>query len=116
MVYEGKYYCTLKTELERIWLQNKIPVLDIDVKGAIHVQQQFPSTSLSLFIQPPSVEELKKRLMGRGTESEESLQARLNKAAYELSFKQHFNEVIINDQLEKACAEATKIVGDFLQD
>lgn len=116
MVYEGKYYGTLKTELERIWLQNKIPVLDIDVKGAIHVQQQFPSTSLSLFIQPPSVEELKKRLMGRGTESEESLQARLNKAAYELSFKQHFNEVIINDQLEKACAEATKIVGDFLQD
>ncbi len=114
MVYEGKYYGTLKTELERIWLQNKIPVLDIDVKGAIHVQQQFPTTSLSLFIQPPSVEELKKRLLGRGTESEASLQARLNKATYELSFKHHFNEIIINDQLEKACREAEKIVGRFI--
>jgi guanylate kinase len=114
MVYEGKYYGTLKTELEHIWQQHKIPVLDIDVKGAIHVQQQFPTTSLSLFIQPPSVEELKKRLLGRGTESEASLQTRLNKATYELSFKHHFNEIIINDQLEKACIEAEKIVQRFI--
>jgi len=114
MVYEGKYYGTLKSELEKIWQQNKIPVLDIDVKGAIHVQQQFPQTSLSLFIEPPSVNELKNRLQGRGTETDESLAARVNKAAYELSFKDHFNEIIINDDLQKACNQATEIVKAFI--
>jgi guanylate kinase len=114
MVYEGKYYGTLKSELEKIWNQNKIPVLDIDVKGAIHVQQQFPQTSLSLFIQPPSVEELKKRLQSRGTETAESLAARINKASYELSFKEHFNKVVVNDELQNACAEAENIVEAFI--
>ena len=114
MVYEGKYYGTLNIELEKIWQQNKIPVLDIDVKGAIHVQQQFPLTSLSLFIQPPSVEELKNRLHGRGTETEASIAARINKAAYELSFIQHFNKVVINDDLQKACTDAAAIVNSFV--
>ena len=115
MVYEGKYYGTLKAELEKIWNENKIPVLDIDVKGAIHVQQQYPQTSLSLFIQAPSVDELKKRLESRGTESAESVTARVNKAAYELSFKDHFNKVIINDELERACGEAEIIVAGFIK-
>lgn len=114
MVYEGKYYGTLKEELQRIWNEQKIPVLDIDVKGAIHVQQQFPQTTLSLFIEPPSVEELKKRLLSRGTETEESLAARINKASYELSFKEHFNKVIVNDDLQKACIEAEMIVYGFI--
>jgi guanylate kinase len=114
MVYEGKYYGTLKSELERIWQQNKIPVLDIDVKGAIHVQQQYPQSSLSLFIQTPSVDELKKRLESRGTETPESLAARVNKAAYELSFKDQFNKLIVNDDLQRACNEATAIVADFI--
>ncbi|MFN8244208.1 MAG: guanylate kinase [Ferruginibacter sp.] len=114
MVYEGKYYGTLRSELERIWNRGQVPVLDIDVKGAIHVQQQLPGNTLSLFIEPPSVEELKKRLEGRGTETAESLAARLNKAAYELSFKEHFNKVIVNDDLQKACAEAAAAVGAFL--
>ena len=114
MVYEGKYYGTLKSELEKIWQQNKIPVLDIDVKGAIHVQQQFPQTSLSLFIEPPSVSELKKRLQSRGTETAESIAARVNKAAYELSFKDHFNKVVVNDDLQKACIEAEMIVFGFI--
>ncbi len=114
MVYEGKYYGTLKEELQRIWDQGRIPVLDIDVKGAIHVQQQFPGQVLSLFIQPPSVEELKKRLVARGTETAESLQARVNKASYELSFSHSFNRVIVNDDLSKACAEAENIVGAFI--
>lgn len=113
MVYEGKYYGTLKEELQRIWNEDKIPVLDIDVKGAIHVQQQFPQTTLSLFIEPPSVEELRKRLQSRGTETEESLAARVNKASYELSFKEHFNKVIVNDDLQKACKEAVAIVEEF---
>jgi guanylate kinase len=115
MVYEGKYYGTLKSELQRIWTNHQVPVLDIDVKGAIHVQQQYPQTSLSLFIEPPSVDELHRRLETRGTETPESLQARVNKASYEISFKHHFNHVIVNSTLEQACAEATRIVREFLQ-
>jgi guanylate kinase len=115
MVYEGKYYGTLKSELHRIWNENKVPLLDIDVKGAIHVQQQYPETTLSLFIEPPSIDELKRRLTSRGTESEESLNARVNKAAYELSFKHSFDCVIINSDLKHACAEAEKIICEFIK-
>jgi guanylate kinase len=115
MVYEGKYYGTLRSELERIWKENKIPLLDIDVKGAIHVQTQFPNSSLSIFIQPPSVEELKKRLQIRGTESEASLQSRVNKATFELTFKDEFDKTIVNDDLDKACAEAAAIVDQFIK-
>jgi guanylate kinase len=114
MVYEGRYYGTLKTELQRIWANNKIPILDIDVKGAIHVQEQFPEQSLSIFVQPPSIEELKRRLELRATESAEALQDRLNKAAYEISFRHHFNKIIINDNLQKACEEARNVISDFL--
>ena len=113
MVYEGKYYGTLRKELDRIWNKEEVPVLDIDVKGAIHVQQQFPETSLSIFIEPPSVEELKRRLESRGTETPETLQARVNKAAYEISFKQHFDRIIVNDDLTKACEEAEAIIKAF---
>lgn len=115
MVYEGKYYGTLKAELERIWANNEVPVLDIDVKGAIHVQQQFPDQCLSLFIEPPSVDELKKRLLSRGTETEESLAARVNKASYEISFKHHFDICIVNDDLPKACKEAEDAIVTFLR-
>ncbi|MCG7856374.1 guanylate kinase [Flavihumibacter sp.] len=114
MVYEGKYYGTLKNELDRIWNNGQTPMLDIDVKGAIHVQQQYPDQTLSLFIEPPSVDELRKRLFGRGTETDESLQARINKAGYEISFKHHFDHIIVNDNLEKACAEAEKLILQFL--
>jgi len=114
MVYEDKYYGTLKSELERIWSEGRVPILDIDVKGAIHVQKQFPKTSLSIFVQPPSVEELKKRLLSRGTETEESIATIVNKASYELSFSHSFNKVIVNDDLEKACAETEKIILDFI--
>lgn len=115
MVYEGKYYGTLKQELQRIWDLGKVPVLDIDVKGAIHVQQQYPGKVLSLFIQPPSVEELKKRLESRGTETAESLNARVSKASYELSFSHSFSHVIVNDVLEKACEEAENLVRAFIK-
>lgn len=114
MVYEGKYYGTLKSELERIWAIGKVPVLDIDVKGAIHVQQQYNPGSLSIFIEPPSVEELRKRLEGRGTETPESLAARVNKASYEISFKDQFHHTVVNRDLATACSEAEKIVGEFL--
>lgn len=114
MVYEGKYYGTLKSELKRIWGQNKVPILDIDVKGAIHIQQQYPENTLSIFIEPPSVNELKNRLQSRGTESAESIDARVNKASYELSFKEHFNKAVVNDNLEKACITAATLVEEFL--
>lgn len=114
MVYEGRYYGTLKSELERIWKENKIPVLDIDVKGAIHVQQEYPINTLSIFIEPPSVESLKNRLMGRGSETDDSLTARVNKASYELTFKDHFNESILNENFEQACVKAKELVSRFI--
>jgi len=114
MVYEGKYYGTMKQELLRIWDMQQVPVLDIDVKGAIHVQQQYPDSSLSLFIEPPSVDELRRRLMSRGTETPESLQARINKASFEISFKHQFNHIIVNDNLENACNRASELVRVFL--
>jgi guanylate kinase len=115
MVYEGKYYGTLKSEMDRIWSEGKTPVLDIDVKGAIHVQQQYPGQCLSLFIQAPSVDELKKRLESRGTETPESLHTRLSKAEYEMSFRHKFDAVVINDDLEKAQREAAALIQQFLQ-
>jgi len=114
MVYEGSYYGTLKAELERIWNLGKVPILDIDVKGAIHLQDQFPNRCLSIFIEPPSVAELKKRLESRGTETPESLANRVNKASYELSFKNHFHKNILNDNLEKACRETEEVIKEFL--
>lgn len=114
MVYHDKYYGTLKIELERIWKQHKVPLLDVDVKGGINIQNQYREHSLSLFIEPPSIEELERRLKARGTETAESLQARINKAAYELTFKDKFDHIILNDKLERACAEAEQIVRKFL--
>ena len=115
MVYEGKYYGTLKSDIERIWNEDKIPVLDIDVQGAIHVQQQYPVNTIAIFIQAPSAEELKRRLKLRGSETDESLQARLNKSSYEMTFKKHFENIITNENFETACAEADKIVGRFFK-
>jgi guanylate kinase len=114
MVYEGRYYGTLKSEIQRLRQLHKIPILDIDVKGAIHVQEQFPEQSLSIFVQPPSIEELKRRLELRATESADALQDRLNKAAYEISFRHHFNKIIVNDNLQTACEEARHTIADFL--
>ncbi len=114
MVYEGKYYGTLKTELDRIWEAGKIPMLDIDVKGAIHVQEQFGHQCLSIFIEPPSVEELKRRLESRGTETPESIATRVSKASYEISFNHHFNTTIVNNDLAKACSETEEVIKAFL--
>ena len=116
MVYEGKYYGTLKSEIHRIWKEEKVPLLDIDVQGAVHVQQEHREQCLSIFIEPPSVDELKRRLSSRGTETPESLATRVNKATYELSFKDHFDKVIVNSDLEKACKEAEMIIRSFIDD
>ena len=115
MVYEGKYYGTLKSELQKIWDQHKIPVLDIDVKGAISVQKQIGANCLSIFIMPPSIEVLKERLENRKTETAESLEVRLDKAAYEISFSNQFNAIIENSDLALACSETEKLITAFLQ-
>ncbi len=114
MVYEGKYYGTLRSELERMWIAGQVPMLDIDVQGAVHVQQRFAGDCLSIFIQPPSIEELRRRLQGRGTETPESLETRVSKASYEMSFSHQFNKTILNDDLEKACLETETVIKEFL--
>lgn len=114
LVYEGKYYGTLKSEIQRIWDEGKAALLDVDVKGGVQVQQQFPGKSLSLFIEPPSIHELKRRLKKRGSETPESLASRISKASYEMTFKNKFDRVVLNDDLELACMEAEEIVRNFL--
>lgn len=114
MVYEGLYYGTLKSELTRIWNLGKIPVLDIDVKGAIKIQKQLAENSLSIFIMPPSIEVLKQRLENRKTETAENIQMRLDKAAYEISFSNQFNVIIQNNDLALACTETENVIRNFL--
>jgi len=114
MVYEGLYYGTLKSELDRIWAQGKTPVLDIDVKGAIAIQKQLGEQALSIFILPPSIEVLKERLEKRNTESAEKMQMRLDKAEYEISHSDQFNAVVKNDILETACKETATLIQDFI--
>ena len=114
MVYEGKYYGTLKSELRRMWSHEQVPVLDIDVQGAIHVQKEYPVNSLFIFIKPPSVDELRKRLESRGSESADSIQTRVSKAAYELSFANQFSNVIENFDFATACREAEEVVREFI--
>ena len=115
MVYEGRYYGTLKSEMSRLWSLGKVPVLDLDVHGAIHVKQQYPVNTIAIFIQAPSLEVLRERLQSRGSETPESLQARLDKSSYEMTYRKNFENIIVNDDFNNACVEADKIVGDFLQ-
>lgn len=115
MVYEGKYYGTLKNEINRIWNQSKIPLVDIDVKGALNVQEQYREKAKSIFIQAPSIETLKKRLENRGTETPESLAERIDKAAYELSFAPLFDHIIVNDDLESATTTLIQIIAEYLK-
>jgi len=114
MVYQGKYYGTLKSEIDRMWKANKVPLLDIDVHGAMRVQKMFPGSCFSLFIEAPSEADLRKRLEARGTETAESIEMRLNKAAHEKQFKDCFDAIIINDVLEHAQQEASAFLGKFL--
>lgn len=116
MVYEGKYYGTLKEELDRIWNAGKVPLVDIDVKGALAIQAAYPDTSLSIFIQAPSLETLRERLLLRGTESEKTLAERLSKAGFELSFATRFDRILVNDNLDAASEELTGLVRNFLSE
>lgn len=114
-VYADKFYGTLKSEVERIGAMGKVAVFDVDVKGGVNIKKYYGDRALSLFIQPPSIEELSRRLHGRGTDAEEVIQQRLDKAAYELTFAPQFDRVIVNDQLEVAQQEILQVVIDFLK-
>lgn len=114
MVYTGKYYGTLKSELERSWETGRSPLVDIDVKGALAIRDAYPQNSLTLFIQAPSMDVLRERLIKRGTETPENLQERLDKASYELTFANQFDRILINDDLEMATAELVNVVERFL--
>lgn len=116
MVYTGKYYGTLKSEMERIWANGQAPLVDIDVHGAITLQTKYPENSLSLFIQAPSMQELRKRLENRGTETPESLEERIAKAEIELAYAPQFDTIIINDDLDKATEELINTIEDFLSE
>jgi guanylate kinase len=113
-VYPGKRYGTLKSEPERIWSGGKHLLFDVDVHGGLSLKKIFGDKSLLVFIMPPSVEELRNRLVGRNTDDPEVIDERVAKAKHELSFAAKFDKTIINDQLERAIAEAEKVVRDFV--
>ena len=110
MVYAGKYYGTLKSELQRLWNEGKTPLVDIDVQGALEIQNQYPDSSLTIFVQAPSLEALRERLARRGTETLHSLEERVSKAGLELSFAPQFDKIIINDVLDVAARELAEEV------
>lgn len=114
-VYKNQFYGTLKSEVKRIWSLGKHVIFDIDVNGALTIQKAFPEETLLVFVKPPSPEILFERLKGRNTETEESLNRRISKAALELTYEDKFDVVIVNDDLQTALREAEKIVTDFVK-
>ncbi|MBN2892576.1 MAG: guanylate kinase [Bacteroidales bacterium] len=113
-VYNNQFYGTLKSEVKRVWNLNKNLIFDVDVKGGLNIKKTFPENSISIFIKPPSIEELKKRLQKRGTETEESFKKRIEKAKFEMTFANEFDVTITNDNLKKAIDEIKKVVGNFI--
>lgn len=114
-VYEGMFYGTLYSELERVWSNNKAVIFDIDVQGAIQLKKKLGEKALSIFIAPPSIEILEARLTGRGTETEESLQRRLAKSMYEMQFQNEMDAIVVNDNLELAFLDLNKRLDKFLK-
>lgn len=112
-VYPGSFYGTLKSEVERIWAKGHVILFDIDVKGGVNLKRIFGDKALSVFVKPPSVEELRRRLVGRGTDSPEAIEKRVAKAEEELKFEPQFDRILENDVLEKTLAEADEIVKNF---
>lgn len=115
-VYAGSFYGTLKSEVQRIWDKNHVIIFDVDVKGGVNLKKYFGDKALSVFIQAPSVEELRKRLIARGTDSAEAIEKRVAKAAEEMTYADKFDYILVNDDLQKAYSEAEVIVDRFLSE
>lgn len=112
-VYEGNFYGTLKSEIERIWSEGKDVIFDVDVKGGLNLKKYFGDKALAVFVRVPSIEVLRERLHDRGTETPENLSRRLFKANFEMSFQDKFDVVLINEELEKSLAEAQRLYQEF---
>lgn len=113
-VYKDRFYGTLKQQVEHQLKTGQNVVFDVDVKGGVNIKQFYKKRALSIFIQPPSINELRKRLEGRATDEPQIIEDRLNKAAYELTFASRFDKIVVNDDLEKAKAETLQIISEFL--
>ncbi|MGM9797221.1 MAG: guanylate kinase [Parabacteroides sp.] len=113
-VYTDKFYGTLKSEVERILNEGDNVIFDVDVVGGCNIKRFYGDRALSVFIQPPSIEALRKRLVGRGTDTPEVIESRIAKAEYELGFADKFDTVVINDDLDTAKAQALQVIQDFL--
>lgn len=113
-VYHNNFYGTLKSEVERIWKQGKHAIFDIDVIGGLRIKRKFPEQTLAVFVQPPSIEEMEKRLRNRKTDSEEKIVERVEKAERELQYAKDFDQILINDDLNKAKEEGYNMVKNFL--
>lgn len=113
-VYENQFYGTLRSEIDRIHAEGKHVIFDVDVVGGLNIKKQFGDRALAIFVQPPSVEELERRLRSRSTESEESLAKRVGKATKELAFAEQFDVILVNDDLEAAKAKAVELVRNFI--
>ena len=114
-VYQGTCYGTLKREMERIWAKGNIILFDVDVMGGISLKRLFGDDACSVFIMPPSIEELERRLRGRGTDAEEVILKRIAKAEFELSKAPEFDHIVVNDKLDEAVSEVEKILNDFIK-
>ena len=115
-VYENRFYGTLKSQVERQLKAGQNVVFDVDVKGGVNIKKYYGDKALSVFIQPPSVEELRRRLLARNTDSEEMIAQRVAKAEYELTFAPQFDRILVNDDLQTALNEAYELVGSFISD
>ena len=115
-VYEDRFYGTLKSQVEVQSQAGQNVVFDVDVKGGVNIKKHYGSRALSVFIQPPSVEELRNRLVGRATDAPEVIEQRLNRAEYELSFADKFDRIVINDDLEKAKVDVYNVIKQFLDE
>lgn len=113
-VYSGTQYGTLKSEVRRLWDDGKVILFDVDVKGGVNLKKYFGDSALSVFVKAPSVEELRRRLEMRGTDSPEAIEKRVKKASEELEFAPQFDVVLVNDKLDKCLEEAEDIVSEFL--
>lgn len=113
-VYGGKFYGTLKSEVNRIWSLNKAVIFDVDVEGGLNIKKYFGNNALAVFVKPPSIESLEQRLRFRSTETEETLRMRIDKAVHELSFENKFDAVLLNEHLDTALGEAERLINQFL--
>ena len=113
-VYKGNYYGTLKSEIERIWGEGKHVIFDVDVIGGLNLKKYFNENALAIFVKPPSIKTLGKRLNERGTENLESLTKRIEKAVAEMGYADQFDQVIVNDDLDEAKTESERLVNNFL--